>query len=100
MTLKEIREDLKEIRHYYFRKEIMDAAFRYVGKNNIVDKVKRYSNAVESAPPRLYDLYVSLYTRNLTQEALSAELGYTAEYIQMLNKQLLLFLQKQLKERN
>jgi hypothetical protein len=76
----------------------MDAAFRFIGKNDIVKKVEQYSAAIQTAPPRLFDLFVSLYTRNLTQEALAAELGYTPEYIQMLNKQLLLFLQNKLSE--
>ena len=37
-----------------------------------------------------------LYVKGYTQEALSAELNYTPVYIQMLNKQLLLFLQSKL----
>lgn len=53
---------------------------------------------MQSAPTRLYDIYVGLYARNLTQEALSVELCYTPEYIQILNKRLLLYLQKTLSE--
>lgn len=46
----------------------------------------------------LYDVYINLYVRNYTQEALSIEMNYTLEYIQMLNKRLVLFLVEKLKE--
>ena len=93
LTLKQIRDDLKDIRYYYSRKEAFENGFRMIGSNDIVGKAKRYNTAVQSAPTRLYDIYVGLYARNLTQEALSVELCYTPEYIQILNKRLLLFLQ-------
>lgn len=98
MELKTIRSDLKEIRYYYTRKEIFDEATRIVGGSNILEKTERYNRAVCFAPPLLYDLYVGLYIKGFTQEALSVELGYTPEYVQMLHKKLLLFLQKQMKE--
>ena len=98
LTLQQIRDDLKDIRYYYSRKEAFENGFRVIGSNNIVGKAKRYNTAMQSAPTRLYDIYVSLYGRNLTQEALSVELCYTPEYVQILNKRLLLFLQKTLSE--
>ncbi len=60
------------------------------------DKVRRYHAAIENAPPRLFDIYVSLYMNNYTQESLAAESGYTPEYVQKLNTRLLVFLQSQL----
>lgn len=98
LTLKQIRDDLKDIRYYYSRKEAFEHGFRVIGESGIVGKAKRYNTAMQSAPTRLYDIYVGLYARNLTQEALSIELGYTPEYIQILNKRLLLFLQKTVAE--
>ena len=98
LTLKQIRDDLKDIRYYYSRKEAFEQGFRVVGSNDIVGKAKRYNTVMQSAPTRLYDIYVCLYARNLTQEALSIELCYTPEYIQILNKRLLLYLQKTLSE--
>ena len=97
LPLNKIREDLMEIRYYYARKEIFDTAIGGTGFNQVMDTVKKYNTAVQSAPPRLYDLYVCLYVRNFTQAGLSAELGYTAEYIQMLHKKLLIFLQSYFK---
>lgn len=94
ITLNEIREDLKDIRYYYSRKEIFDSVAKEVGTNDIQDKLKKYNEAVRAASPKLFDLYVCLYIRNNTQEAVSEELCYTPEYIQMLNKKLLKFFQE------
>ena len=96
LNLNEIRADLREIRYYYTRKEIFDDTVKIIGKNNIVEKVMRYNEAVKRATPQLYDLYVGLYIKGFTQEALSEELGYVPQYVQMLHKKLLLFLQEQL----
>lgn len=93
MELDQIREDLKEIRYYYSRKTFFDQASNEIGANTIVTKVHMYNNFMKTAKPLLYDLYVCLYTKNYTQENLANELGYTPEYIQMLNKKMLLFLQ-------
>ncbi len=98
IPLNKIREDLKEIRYYYARKEIFDSAIGGIGLNAVLDKVKKYNAAVQNAPPRLYDLYICLYIKNNTQEGLSIELGYTPEYIQMQHKKLLLFLQSYFKD--
>jgi hypothetical protein len=98
ITLTTIRNDLKEIRYYFARKEMFDKAFASTGENDIVKKVNLYNKAIIKATPKLYDLYVSLYVKNNTQESLANELCYTPEYIQMLNKQLLKFLQTKLEE--
>ena len=86
MSLPKIRSDLIDIRYYYSRKEMFEKAFEETGANDIIAKVQIYNNAVKSAPPKIYDIYVSLYLKNNTQESLSAELNYTPEYVQMLNK--------------
>lgn len=97
-TLTEIREDLKEIRYYYSRKKMFDEASKVVGKSNVMAKVERYSEAIRDAEPRFYDLYINLYVKGFTQEGLAAEMNYTTEYIQILNKRLVLYLQKNLKD--
>ena len=95
MTLNQIREDLKDIKYYYSRRKVFEEGFQSTGRSEVIDKVQDYNEVIRSAPARMYDLYVSLYVKNHTQESLSDELGYTPEYIQMLNKQLLKFLQKE-----
>ena len=92
-TLNQIREELKGVRHYYTRKNEFDIGLKLVGSNIIFETVQKYNSAVRSAPPKLYDVYVSLYVRNLTQEALAIELGFAPEYVWVLNNKLLEFLQ-------
>ena len=96
VPLDKIRSDLKEIRYYYSRKAMFDECKNIVVGNSVTEKVRRYNEAVKNAPPRLYDIYMMLYVKGYTQEGLSAKLNYTPVYIQMLNKQLLLFLQSKL----
>ncbi len=96
IELNRIREDLREIRYYFSRKDLLDKAIQWSGKNELMDKIETYNKAMQSAPPRLLDVYYSLYVKNHTQESLSNELGFSTEYIYLLNRQLLKFLQKQL----
>ncbi len=91
VTMQEIREDLRQIRYYYSKKEMFENATKYIVASSVVDKVNRYNEAVKDAPPRLYDLYVSLYVQNNTQAALAYEWDYCNDYIKRLNKQLCVF---------
>ena len=91
MELNKIREDLKDIGYYYMRKSMFDKASASVGENTILSKIEKYNSLVRLAPPRLYDIYVSLYLENNTQETLSDKLGYSIEYISKLNSQLIKF---------
>lgn len=92
ITLTTIRNDLKDIRYYFSRKAIFDQEMETIGVNSICLKIEEYNKAVCFAPPRLFDLYISLYKENNTQESLADKLGYTNEYISKLNKQLIKFL--------
>lgn len=91
-TISVVRNDLKDIKYYYSRKNLFDKAVAATNGNEIVDKVNTYNEIMKSATPRIYDLYYSLYVINHTQESYSNELGCTPEYVQRLNKQLLKFL--------
>ena len=94
MTIEEIKEDLKDVRYYYSRISAFGEAEQVIGTSSIVEKIKRYNEAVRDAPPRLYDVYNGLYVNNFTQEGLAFEMGYTSVYIQKLNKDLLTFLKE------
>lgn len=96
-TLEEIREDLREIRYYYSRKEVFDGNAKSIGVSAVQKKTERYNAIALTAPPQLYDLYVGLYVEGRTQEAYSEELGYSTKHIQKQNKILLLYLQKNMK---
>lgn len=93
LTLNKIREDLKEIRYYYSRKEMFDEHSGSIAPSAILEKVRRYNEAVKNAAPKLYDVYVCLYVQNYTQEGMGKELGYTLQHVNKLNKRLMLFLQ-------
>ena len=90
-TIMEIRKDLQEIRYYYLRLKTFENIKDY-RINTIIEKVKKYNDFVQDASPKLYDVYVSLYIKNHTQESLSNELGFTKGYIYKLNKSLMQFL--------
>lgn len=98
MTLEQIRNDLKDIKYYNSRKELLDKAIQLSGKSEILKKIDHYNAAMQYAAPKLLDVYYSLYFKNHTQESLADELGFTIDYIYKMNKQLLKFLQKQLSE--
>ena len=98
LDLSVIRNDLKDIRYYNSRKELFDSCINKFGKFDMENKIDRYNKAVCSAPPRLFDLYYSLYYENNTQESLADKLGYSSVYISKLNSDLIKFLQKHLEE--
>lgn len=98
MNLDEIRKELKEVRYYYARRAVFDKALREVGNKSIMDLVNKYNNAVNTAPPKIYDIYISLYVNYYTQEKLSEELNYSPDYVRKLNKELLKFLQEKFNE--
>lgn len=75
---------------------MFDGFAKSVGQNDISEKAARYNEAMKRAPIKLYDVYISLYINNNTQETLAFDWGVSSEYIKMLNKSLCEFLQRQL----
>ena len=43
-----IRNDLKDIRYYFSRKEVFDKALDSVGKSSFTEKIDKYNEALES----------------------------------------------------
>ena len=79
VTLQTIKRELENIRYYYARKDIFDKAFDSVGKNEILQTVDRYNQAICGAPPKLYEMYVALYIQCCTYEAAAEALCDEAE---------------------
>lgn len=100
LSVSEIREDLKDIKYYYSRKDLFDKAFQTTGGNVIVDKALNYNNVVKLAPPKLYEVYVALYVQNHTQESFADKLCYSTQYVQVLNRKLLKFIQMNYEKAN
>ncbi len=93
VTMKQVREDLREIRYYYSKQKEFEAA-KCVVESAVFEKVNRYNQAIRTAPPRLYDLYISVYTQNNTLYALTYEWDFCYEYIKQIHKQLCEYLVK------
>lgn len=95
-SLDKIREDLRAIRYYFAHKESFDLAARNGVNSNVVMKVKQYNRIVESAPPMLFDLYVSLYMGDQLQQTFADERGLTPNYVKEIHNKLCLFFQQAL----
>ncbi|MCM1219812.1 MAG: hypothetical protein NC548_35525 [Lachnospiraceae bacterium] len=99
ITMQQIKSDLREIRYYYAKQKDLDNASHTVGASKITEIAKRYNDAVQDAPIRLYDVYVSLYINNRTQYGLAVDWNCSLEYIKRLNRQLCDFLLEKFNKR-
>ena len=99
MTVKEIRNDLKDIKYYYSRKDKIDKASQIIGANGIYAKVEKYNKAICEAPLRMYDLYIGLYKDNKTIMDLANTISYSFEYVAKLNQKLVKYFEKYFNEK-
>lgn len=90
----QIRKDLKNIRYYYSRKAVFDKAVDTIGPICMVDLIEKYNKAIQHASPRLFDLYLTLYVENNTQDSTSEKWGYCIEHMSRMNAQLVKFLKE------
>lgn len=97
MTLSEIREELRDIKYYYARKDFIDSSTDFTGKSKVYELINKYNKAICNAPMRMYDLYISIYKENNTQESLADAIKYSVEYVAKLNQQLVKYFQKEFK---
>ena len=91
ITIETIKRELEDIRYYYARRDMFDKAFDSVGKNTILQTVHRYNEAICSAPPKVYEMYVSLYIQCCTYEAAAEALCYSVNYVYKTNKKIVNF---------
>lgn len=96
LSLKQIKQDLRDIRYYYSKQKAFDGLADSVGENDVAEKAAMYNRAMRKAPIKLYDVYISLYINNNTQEALAFDWDLSNDYIRKMNKSLCEFLQRQL----
>ena len=92
ITKDEIRTTLSDIRFYYANIKIFQNASKYVGENKIVKTAEKFNIAIENAPPKLYELYIHLYTNNETMASVATELNYSIGYINKLNNSFVKYL--------
>ena len=91
ITTEIIKRELEDIRYYYARRDMFDKAFDSVGKNAILQTVNRYNTAICAAPPKIYEMYVSLYIQCCTYEAAAEALCYSVNYVYKTNKKIVNF---------
>lgn len=91
-TLIKIKEDLKDIRYYFANIEHFENISYQVASSSVIMKVKIYNEAIKNAPAQLYDLFVSLYTKNNTHASLAKYWGYSEGHIKYLNNNLCKYL--------
>lgn len=83
-----IRQELEEIRYYNANRERFQRAAELVGKNRAVYSFEKYNSLIQTASPKLYEIYVCLYVQGWTHEATAEELNYSANYVYKANKAL------------
>lgn len=88
MTIKQIRDDLKDIRYFYSMQKLFEQASRSVVQNSVHKKVDRYNKAIKDAPVKLYALYITLYVDNNSQATIADDWNLTPNYIKELNLKL------------
>lgn len=98
MTQKQIRTDLRDIRYYYARKTNLDKVFILV-ENEVKQKAESYNRLMQSAPPRLFELYFELYVHCHTQVEIAKMWGFCVGYIRNLHQKLCVFLQNAFAEK-
>ena len=98
MKMEQIRDDLKEIRYYYSMKDLFNKGESKVKPTAVLEKVEKYNKLMETAPAKMYILYVALYLENNTQASLAEEWNYTPDYIKELNLKLCEFILKKLRD--
>lgn len=98
VSSEQIRRELQEIRYYYARRDALEDASHSIGPMPVKRILEKYNCAIREAPLRLYDLYVCLYVRNETQEAVADEWGYTPQYVRKLIGRLFSYFKEKLTE--
>ncbi len=97
-SLKEIREDLRDVRFYYSKKALFDALPNEICSHEVLEKVKLYNDMAQKAPLRLFEVYVVTYIEVNSQESAAIKLNYAYQYLHALHTELIMFFYDQLKK--
>lgn len=99
-TIEKVREELKEIRHYFANIKDFERVSLVIGKPSALEMVERYNRHIKNAPIKLLNLYVCLYMDNNSQETVSIDWGYSVGHIKVLNKKLYEFFVEEFNKQN
>lgn len=95
ITLAKVRENLRDIRHYYSKIKDFEKVEFILGKPSALEMVEKYNQHIKNAPIKLFNLYVCLYLQDNSQETVSIDWGCSIGYIKQLNKKLYEFFIKE-----
>lgn len=98
ITSEAVRNDLKDIRYYYARKEVFEYALKFNIENKVLRKINIYNKAIKEADPMLFDFYVSVYVKGYTLASYSEICNYSYEYVRRVNGKMIDFLRNKLQE--
>ena len=87
-TIEKVREDLRDIRHYYSKIEEFEKISKVIGSPLSLTMVESYNKKILNAPIRLYDLYVSLYLRNNSLMVVAEDWGVSMSQVSHMSKRL------------
>lgn len=96
MTIKQIKEELLDIRMFYREHDFYMAWIKKGIKSKVISLVDKYNNAMENAPVTLLRVYIGLYCEAKTQELLAEDMGYSIHQVNNWNVALLKYLQETL----
>lgn len=94
-----IRQELEEVRYYNANRERFQRAEALVGKNRAVYAFEKYNSLIQTASPKLYEVYVALYVHGWTHEVTAAELNYSENYVYKTNRSLIEYFEDALTRR-
>lgn len=97
MTIDQVREELKDVKVFYSRRDFID---NFVNNNviaRIKENVQKYDTLILCAPEKLFNVYVALYREGYSQFSYSIQRSCTERYVQILHKELLEYFLNQIK---
>lgn len=96
MTIQQIKEDLLNVRMFYYEKEFYLRWVRRGFKTNLIKLVEKYDKAMEYAPAHLLRVYIGIYCEWRTRAELADEMGLCERTIQVRKNELFEYLRETL----
>lgn len=91
MTIEQVRKELRDVKLYYSRKELVEGACEDEFIRRIKANVQKYDLLILKASDNLYKVYKAMYLQGKNQEKSADELSYSVRNVQRLHNELLLF---------
>ena len=97
ITVEEVKQDLKDIKHFYAHEELFKKALQSENVKMLVMKVTIYKEIMVSAPFELFMIYFGLYVYRQKQKELAEYLEISERTVRRKREQLYQYLIKRLR---